>query len=352
MLASSTSEPELAGLQALRGIAASLVYIQHVFAFADAATPGPTNILYSFQFGGLGVYIFFALSAYLMATKVSDPPLKFVIDRVRRIYPTFWIVLIIATVVTYYLAGTHGTTWQLFLLLPMGERPWANVPYWTLYFELTFYAFMLLLIVPFGKRAIYPAMIGLLASFALSGSVTNTDHQFPIGGLLFFNKLSLYFLAGIVAGLLPPPKSGKIYAAVGLAAFYGILHIYRVPGVNTLIGPYIGVLLAPVWAFSMFCFVRAALAWSAEGRIGSLLARLGDLSYGIYLIHLVPLNAIVVLLTMYGLKLSYWQVAALMFVSALPPAIAMGLIDLRLQKALKGATRRLPMLMRLRRQPA
>ncbi|WP_371258775.1 acyltransferase family protein [Ancylobacter sp. FA202] len=82
--------------------------------------------------------MFFALSAYLMTNKASDPPLKFALDRVRRVYPCFWIALAVSSLVSLYLIGVHGTTWQLALIIPFGMPPWANVPYWTLYFEMSF----------------------------------------------------------------------------------------------------------------------------------------------------------------------------------------------------------------------
>ena len=67
-----------------------------------------------------GISLFFALSAYLIAGKASDPPAKFAMDRVRRIYPAFWIAVAVAILINKLLGGPHGVTWQFLLLLPIG----------------------------------------------------------------------------------------------------------------------------------------------------------------------------------------------------------------------------------------
>ncbi|QFR33489.1 acyltransferase [Ancylobacter sp. TS-1] len=345
MAAPSQAPERLAGLQALRGIAAAAVYVQHVFAFADMTVKGPTDFLYSFHFGALGVYIFFALSAYLMAAKASDPPLKFALDRTRRVYPSLWIALAVSGVASLYFVGAHGTTWQLVLLIPAGPQPWANVPYWTLYFEMSFYVLMFVLIVVLRKYAVYGAIVALSVSYLLSAPDNLQNQIFPTGGAVLVMPLSIYFLAGLVTRLLPRPRlgSGVVYALVGIALFYGIEHAHKVPCIGPLIAPYLGMIFVPVWAVAMGCFVRAALTWSAQGRIGSLMARLGDLSYGIYLVHMVPMSAMTYIVKWNQWPLSFWQVAALMFVSALPVSLAMGFVDVRLQRWLKAWTVQLPL---------
>lgn len=63
----------------------ALVFLQHAFWLATYMAPGPVETLYGLSLGGIGVFLFFGLSGYLIAGKAGDAPLKFAIDRARRI---------------------------------------------------------------------------------------------------------------------------------------------------------------------------------------------------------------------------------------------------------------------------
>ena len=326
------------GLQALRGIAALLVYLQHAIAYANISAPGPVDILYIFDFGGIGVYIFFVLSGYLMATKVKDPPLKFAMDRMRRIYPTFWISVLVAGSLVWAMYGVFGATWPLLLLMPFGEKPQMSLPYWTLYYEMAFYAFIFFLMIV-AKRWVIPLALALLAaSYWFWRRPYTVDMQFPDLSQLFLTIYAVFFFAGILVYVLNLQSFNipAVYFAISIGFITISTFFYYLPGIHFL----------PVWlqvdgfyltkAFGGFFAVCAALVWVPSGLFGRFLHWIGNLSYGVYLAHLVAIQAVVYVLLQLGSPVGFWPALLFCLIGAAPLSIGMGLLDLRVQGYLKA----------------
>ena len=83
---------------ALRWFAAGLVFYGHSFTFLGL--PGPSFMSWV-SMGALGVYIFFAISGYLVAQSwESDPnPFRFLLRRALRIFPGLSICVILCVVI-------------------------------------------------------------------------------------------------------------------------------------------------------------------------------------------------------------------------------------------------------------
>lgn len=79
---------KLESIQVLRGIAASMVVIMHAWGVSTLQQQ-PHNPV---RLGAAGVDLFFVISGFIMATiSAGKTPREFLIDRLWRIYPIWWI---------------------------------------------------------------------------------------------------------------------------------------------------------------------------------------------------------------------------------------------------------------------
>lgn len=139
----------LAELDLLRFIAASSVVLFHAAhwpargtLFADVAT-----------FGFMGVPLFFTISGFVILMSAEDrSAIQFVNSRIARLYPSFWICVLLNCVVFALLGDGLPPLARIAANLTMQPRmlfdqPYLDPVYWTLAVEMKFYALVLLLIV-------------------------------------------------------------------------------------------------------------------------------------------------------------------------------------------------------------
>jgi len=150
------TEPRLVGLDALRVVGALLVFWVHVtpFVLGGDGTEWPS---YN---GRLGVYVFFALSGYLLTRQLlpgADIG-RYLLTRAARILPAYWFAVIGITLLT----GTPFAVENPLRYLTMTQA-WVAPTYgplnptWTLSVEALFYLVLPLLMMVLRKR------LGLLA---------------------------------------------------------------------------------------------------------------------------------------------------------------------------------------------
>lgn len=134
-------------LDALRGIAAILVVLFHFTMHRAEAKIG-------FKLGITGVDLFFIISGFVIfmsLTKVKNST-QFIINRVSRLYPTYWACVTFTFVLTLALSSFdfnkqvfiqylgNLTMFQLYLKIPD-----IDGPYWTMIVEMLFYIGILFL---------------------------------------------------------------------------------------------------------------------------------------------------------------------------------------------------------------
>jgi len=130
-------------LDALRGLAIILVCLFHF----SMMYPKSFLPLALFKYGATGVDLFFMISGFVifMSIEGSNNVKKFWLLRFNRLFPAYWLSIIIAVVVILFL--NHGnivTNWKfiignLFMIQPALNTPSLVDAYWTLYVELSFY---------------------------------------------------------------------------------------------------------------------------------------------------------------------------------------------------------------------
>ncbi len=105
----SPSRPHLHGLDLLRLLAAMLIFLQHTLScsghdeWIDFA---------GFRIGRIGTAIFFMLGGFLAATS-RRPALDWLLDRLRSLLPTFWVVTGIGFVLAAIGGRKEFDTWQV-----------------------------------------------------------------------------------------------------------------------------------------------------------------------------------------------------------------------------------------------
>jgi peptidoglycan/LPS O-acetylase OafA/YrhL len=128
----------IAELDALRGIAALSVCLFH-FSISEYL-----------NFGVTGVDLFFMISGFVIfmsLTKIQRLA-DFCIGRVSRLFPAYWVSIIIAICTFSFFANVHINLkpnyiiGNLFMIQPIMRANYLVDAYWTLYVELTFYCFM------------------------------------------------------------------------------------------------------------------------------------------------------------------------------------------------------------------
>lgn len=310
----------------LRLLAAFQVVIGHAVEFMGVDLPVVLDQIYIVLRWFPGVPVFFAMSGYLLARSLSrNPDLgNYARNRALRIFPGLWgcilgtLVLLgaagllfdlsLARLVAFVLAQlTVGQFWAPFPISEygLGSPDTPNPALWTIRVEIGFY-FALPFLLLGGRRLLRTARnldIGLvvvaLVSYALYsqwGDPNVDDSAFPLVGRLVVNSPAPFiwlFIAGVLVyrheDALRRLVVGRVahWLAVFLAARVLVYLVYELehgPGADvplTALGAANLVLLAPAFAlaFSSASFVRG-------------LQPANDISYGVYVWHMVILNAL------------------------------------------------------------
>lgn len=329
------------GLQALRGVAALLVFLQHMFWLAGYFAENPVPGVNALMLGGIGVFLFFGLSGLLMAGKLGDAPGRFAVDRLRRIFPGYLLAVLLTGFslgLFHYPAWPHLPTW---LLLPSGEPDAIWIPYWTLIFELQFYALVLVLLrCPIGvKRVFFPLWALLILVFHPVAPYLVAQASYPSALWLPLSFYNLYFIVGVLAALSlrqPPNVALETRLAVLSGLLAALLSI--LPGTQwTPLFQGSSYACHLVLLLTVLFGVRAASAWRPRALAGRWLMKLGDLSYGIYLMHVTcGFFAVLIAKQYLGLTLGYWSGLAYLLLAAGLGALLFGAVELRLQRLLKS----------------
>ena len=260
------------GLQQLRAVAALGVVLFHASELGGMP----------FLPGAFGVDLFFVLSGFLMVAITGDAvrPGAFLIARVRRIVPLYWLATLVVAA-GLFVAGRPLDLQRLasaLAFLPQGNAgPTAMglpllAPGWSLNYEMGFYAlFAAALWLPVRWRT--PLLSALLLALAAWGAVLRGAWTDPI---------LCEFAAGLWLGEVWRGRaSPRTVALGGAAALLGMLLLY--PGLLDRIRLFAGVLAV------------GTLAWTLSRepvRSRPRLESLGDASYAIYLAHLIVMKPI------------------------------------------------------------
>lgn len=292
----------LTSLDALRLLAASVVLLQHLQLMFGL--PLPRWLLKGPLDAAGAVMLFFVLSGYVLAGSLSSEApgwrsyIRFGIRRVLRIYPLYWVALLLGFAVLaglrsrahfvqppempVHFLDADGWQWSQWLLqttlvLPATDANFAIPPVWTLMtearvavvFPLLAWA-LLRLPLPLAGALLGGLILGSRWLEAHLPGNTGLLGQFGLGILLFRMPASVW--------LRMPAAGWQALAVVSLLLFSAISWRHQ------LLGKWPSYYLC---AFGATGLVACAAFWPSWRRpLEKLQERLGvDLSYGLYILH-------------------------------------------------------------------
>lgn len=263
----------LASLDALRGVAAAMVFAQHAI---ERVAPH-SALLSSCNIGRLGVLVFFLISGFVVPFSIKgERALQcFAINRAARLLPALWFSIGVSLVLFHDASAPTIAANLTLLALPLG-MPLLAYEYWTLSYELGFYLVV---------AALYAAgmlrnarLIAMIIAFAL--------------GLALLGHIALLYGSYLLMGLLmrlalleddPIARRWVGACGMGLMVAGGLVGWLQVSGNPLLDGwPRMTANLLALPIFSAIILLRPqpprALLW------------LGTISYSFYLMQTTVLE--------------------------------------------------------------
>ena len=280
-------------LDILRFLAALAVVFFH-YTFLNA-TEYKTIVTYPvlgeiFKYGYLGVELFFIISGFVILLTASEKDWRgFIISRVARLYPAFWIAVTLTTLGIVFFASDImqvSLTQYLWNLTMMGVFVGAeNIDpvYWTLQVELKFY-FWVLLILLFKQIKHIEIFIFVWLIVAML-EIYHVAHEFTHFALI--PEWAPYFSAGALFYLIK--LKGFTLKRVGLLIVAYLLSLYfslegaeeRSQLYETEFSPAITLIL-----ITFFYILFTLIILGKTARLNSQwYTLLGATTYPLYLIH-------------------------------------------------------------------
>lgn len=328
---------QISSVHILRGVAALLVVWSHLSAYwlfvigetsaiQDAWASVIATPLHIYQNGGfLGVVLFFLISGYIVThASLSETRRSYVVKRVFRIFPALasslavlWLLMHLMAALGHpllALTGAPASRWVQTLLLVDFFIPGPHVlsVTWTLAIELMFYALVLLAM---GRQRAHPlgttvAMVAVwaLACWLVTGAVLGTPPTPETEGLVILVGVLLVGRCIYLAHVRLASRVASSALAVVTGALVGFFHDVENPG---FLVERAGTAGEPVvtYAFALALFV--GMLWWSPSRAIWPLARLGDISYSLYLLHLPVGFAVLGVLHRYDIPNSLATLAAI-----------------------------------------
>lgn len=277
-------------MEGLRGIAVTLVFLQHYCEQAQelGLAPGPASaVAAAFRtYGNYGVELFFVLSGYLIygtLVRKAPPFLQFMARRYQRIYPTFLVIFVPALLLTIQFQSSRipSDPWQATIYLAANAGLVAGlVPMvrivdvaWSLSYEMFFYIVTAAFVLGTGFSSLARHQrVAILIALSV-GFVFAAQLQFPN---MPFRMMPFF------AGMLLAEGVGQRVPA--WLAWFAPIVAFGLAVSHTLSS------VTQELVQSIAFFALCAACFRGVGRVSAVnswapLRWLGNMSYSFYLIH-------------------------------------------------------------------
>ncbi|BDZ51553.1 acyltransferase [Frondihabitans sucicola] len=291
---SEVGRPRYAALDAVRFIAAAAVVAFHYTARTTSSWPEPISsiapgLVRVTKFGYFGVDLFFVVSGFVILMSAWGRPLPaFVASRISRLYPAYWVSVIITAAVLVLFGTVKITAGQVAVNLTMLQSvvgvPEVDGVYWTLWAEMRFYILIgvfLVVGITTKRILIFAGVWPVLSLLAFE----NNSHLLriilvaPYAGL-FAGGMLLYLIvrngSTVIAWLL---LAANVLMTVPTAGANAASSIFSTTGLHLS--------STTTWLVTVGCFAIVALVvltplkrWRWR-----VLTIAGSLTYPLYLLH-------------------------------------------------------------------
>lgn len=240
-------------------------------------------------YGVYGVHLFFLISGFVIADSARGRTAgQFVVSRAIRLFPAYWVAMIITTlVVNGWGSEAMRVTPLQFLanttMVPAAfGQPAVDGVYWTLTVELTFY-FLVLVVLVCGLGRFLDLVFPAWAMLMLAVTVVAPD----VSLLPYLGGYYSLFAAGAIFAAIRR-RGVSVFGASGLAAAVSAAIIFVIRDVerfNRTHSLTISTSVA-VALLAIFLFFMASLCIPRADRIKLPFSRpISDLTYPVYLLH-------------------------------------------------------------------
>ncbi len=310
---------KLRSIQALRGIAVLGVVAFHA-ALVERKYSGGDRLLPDFlSFGETGVDLFFVISGFVMVTVTQgrfggmrELP-RFLWSRITRIYPTYWfyffITLAIFLVKPEWVNASEGNQAQLlasFLLLPSEQLPLVMVG-WSLIHELWFYLIFAGLLL-FKQWLLLPALMVWTAVILAGNQAVDVNALSP-GMRVMLHPYTLEFTLGALAAIAYHSHYMRTLPVVlGWVGVAGVLLGLPIAYTSDLLIDDASMQRAGVLGclYAVLVLALALLEQRKSLPVPRSLQFVGDISYTVYLSHILVLSVLGRLWSLAGASADSW----------------------------------------------
>ncbi|AMJ61042.1 acyltransferase family protein [Bosea sp. PAMC 26642] len=333
-------------IQYLRGLAALLVVYTHL-STQLSRFPGRAG-LPSVEVGYWGVDIFFVISGFIMyitAIHIDESPKRFLLKRAVRIIPLYWAVTLFLIVCAFLVPNALSTVKldlkhviASFLFIPWPNPGYAGywpvlIPGWTLNYEMFFYLIVAVSLLLVKDLRVLFVLISISA-IVCAGMIVNE------GGIFSFyaHNIILEFALGVVVGYVFKRqwRLGLLAGALCVAAsFMMVFHLADSKEIPRIISYGLPAVLLVIGFLEFETLAKAHIVRPA--------VYLGDISYSLYLTHVIALPVLTAVFLQvlnrfhYDLSAIYLPVAVLVAVMA--GGLTYALVEMPLTRLLQARLR-------------
>lgn len=274
---------KMESLQFLRGISVLAVVLFHIKGFS-AMVGGNDSTIFKYipHLFGHGALLFFGISGFLMALLIDTGYKNFLYRRFIRIYPPYLIAVVGVLFVKLLVFGSvsQSNLLKSLTLLPFGSIPYTLNIEWTLVYEIFFYLICALFAWKFKDLFLYFLFVWFAVIFVTNLTIDITPSFLPTITQIPFQTLNYFFIFGGLTYYLTKTRhrlSNRIIYILIPIVLGVVFSVYYFVLIST---PYLEHLVLSI-LFSLFIYLVVISNFNPS----KLLNKLGDRSYGMYLLH-------------------------------------------------------------------
>ena len=297
---------KIGSIQVLRAVAAIGVVLYHMLVIEKKYAGGDDFLPSLFRLGQSGVDLFFVISGFIMVTIVSkegreNKSVDFLIHRFSRVYPNYWFsffitfaVFLVQPSIVNASQGGRFSFFRSFFLIPSATLPLVLIA-WSLIYEIYFYIVFSFLVGLGRVKMLLSLLLWLL--LLLNVNIFFHAPASPVLTLIL-SPYSIEFIFGALAAMAVTTVALRkipvlVFLGVAIACVAALPFLFtRFYSPNGAAGNLFRQTIVFGGVYAVLVMALVMLEKGSRLQFPPFLIRIGDISYTIYLSHLLILGAI------------------------------------------------------------